>query len=138
MKPFILFCLLFIRGCSPVFAIEQLAPPPVSVTLPWEKFQTLRKDTDDIIARESAESAEVADLLKQLGIVKTEDASAEQGEKVLQGVIDIKNAKIVSLTLDDAKQTRLKWKWFFAWLGTVLLVVGFFVARQYIPFLKLL
>jgi hypothetical protein len=46
--------------------------------------------------------------------------------------------KLEAVTADRNTQRGLAWKWRLYCGGTVALVAGFFVARQYLPFLKLI
>lgn len=82
--------------------------------------------------------ASLLDGLKQtIALQQQIDALTKWGV-AQQARADVAEAADAKDKAEARHQTGLAWKWRLISLGIVLLVAGFFVARQYFPFLKLL
>jgi chromosome segregation ATPase len=69
------------------------------------------------------------------------EASAAQSETRVEQLVQDEARKTVALEKSEAQrkeENRLKWKWRFIAFGTWTLIAGYFVARHYFPFLKLI
>ncbi len=102
---------------------------------------TLAAASQDLVEADNrAELAEKTLDTARLQTVALAERVEEQTAQ-LNTETDAKNQALADLSktrLELTKQTKLAWKWRLISLAVVAMMVGFFIARQYFPFLKIL
>jgi hypothetical protein len=141
MKPLLLLILLITTLAHGAVTKEQ------AIAAEQDQFALGKRLTLEL----SDAKAEITNLTGQLSEEdETLDASQQQVVAVQQQANALKNwgveqqARADKAEAADLKdkaeailQTRLAWKWRLISFGTWALLVAFFVARQYLPFLKI-
>lgn len=130
--------------CAPV---QQLAPPPVPLRLDLSRVTQadIEQTVRHLQAIVRAADARAATLELNLASAHASLAAAETETSNVQTKMDtsIRERDVArerAAKAEAATDVERTWKcrWCAAWLGTVALFAAFFIARQYIPFLKLL
>lgn len=92
---------------------------------------SVRRDSDLAIGQ-----AQIADFK-----AAEAEASAAQAEQRVEALVQVEAKQARALQESERKQAEqraLAWKWRLLTMGSWALVVGFFIARQYLPILKFL
>ena len=84
----------------------------------------------------SAVSIHSDTLLSQLSKEHAEHTLAEAARAVVQEKLDVRTQERDDARRERDEERHMKRVWFWTWIGTVALVAGFFIARQYFPILK--
>ena len=114
------------------------APVPLALDLSRVSLDDIARTVRHLQVIVRASEARARDLEAALALEHVSHLAALAESAKVQTALDADRAQLAKLTAELAIQTRWKWRWFKLWLGTVLLVAAFFIARQYVPFLRLL